>query len=414
MITRVNGTQDILDTTLLNFVVDTIKKHLRLYAFDEVQVPILEPLDLFVRSLGTYTDVVSKEMFVIDPAISTEKMCLRPELTASIVRAFVQGNVQQVPWKVFSHGPAFRHERPQKGRYRQFSHISIEIIGTESISHDVHLIVMLDRLFHEQLLLDNYVLKINFLGCTHDRVTYKEVLNRFLYQQSDLCGMCIKRTTTNTLRIFDCKNKGCQAIYRTAPAITDHLCNACDKEFELLQQQLHALSVSYLHDTTLVRGLDYYDKTIFEFASDNLGAQKTFCGGGHYDTLISQISDQKDRPCIGAAIGIERLLLLLEPQQTTLPIPEKVSLIALLPFSEQQHVLALLLADELLARGKCVDIIFEGSVKSMMRKANKSGCTHAVLLGSQEQETNTIVIKNMQTGTQETIAQSAMANFFCT
>ncbi len=413
MVPRVKGTQDFLDLSLYNFVIDRIKKHLQRYHFTEIATPILEAVDLFNRSLGLYTEVVTKEMFIIATADEEEPICLRPEGTASTVRAFIEHQIQS-PWKVFSYGPMFRYERPQKGRYRQFHQVNIEIIGAKSIAQDVQLIKMLDRFFHEELVLNNYALLLNFLGCFDDRKTYQLLLKDFLEGpiEGELCSMCLDRKERNIMRIFDCKNPLCQKIYKNAPTIVDNLCKPCEKEWQQLQEQLSLLSISYAYQPTLVRGLDYYNKTVFEFVSKNLGAQNAFCGGGRYDQLVGQLGGKEDQPSLGAAIGLERLLLLLEPFKDQLPLEKLPALQVIMPLTSSQHSLALLLADDLQAQHLCVDILLAGdSLKSMMRKANKMGATYALILGEEEQKTRTVTIKNMTTGHEERVAQIDTASF---
>lgn len=415
MITRVKGTHDFLDLSLFNFIVDQAKEHLTTYHFSEIRTPILEPLDLFKRSLGLYTDVVSKEMFVIQGQ-PDEQICLRPEATASTVRAFVENGIQQTPWKVFTYGQMYRHERPQKGRFREFNQINIEVIGSEPIAQDVQLIKMLDRFFHEKLNLNNYALLINFLGCFEDRVMYRALLKDFLDspQAELICENCVERKEKNILRVLDCKKPTCQRIYMDAPLLINNLCSTCDHEWHQLQEQLHLLSVSYAIKPNLVRGLDYYNKTVFEFTSDNLGAQSAFCGGGRYDQLVSQIGGKFDQPSIGAAMGIERLILLLEPMRDTLPLPlpQPPALHLILPMSKEQTALALLLADTLQAAHVCTDVMVEGdSIKNMMRKANKLGAAYALILGEQEQENKTVTVKNMVNGTEERIAQIDLVSY---
>ena len=410
MIPRIKGTQDFIDCTLFNFIIDSIKKHLSLYRFIEIQTPILESIDLFVRSLGTHTDVVSKEMFLIEARqeSSEGRICLRPEGTAPTVRAFNEHHIQTIPWKVFSWGPMFRYERPQKGRFRQFHQVTIEIIGSGSIAEDAQCITMLDRFFHETLQLNNYALVINFLGCSSDREKYLAILKKFLNKPGvveNICDQCKERKEHNSMRIFDCKNPQCQEIYKTAPHIADHVCAECTQEWKELQNQLLLLSVSYAYKPTLVRGLDYYTKTVFEFVSKDLGAQDTFCGGGRYNQLVKELGNKQDHPAIGAAFGIERLMLLLEPLRDQLPIAQKAALHMIIPMALAQHTLALLLADELRAHGICTDIVLEGSMKSMMRKASSLGAAYALILGETEQQNGTVMVKNMVTGTEEAIAQ---------
>lgn len=417
MINRVKGTQDILDLALFNDVCSKAKKQFEIYNFTEISTPILEPLELYVRSLGEETDVVKKEMYLVksdkDSESSEETICLRPELTASTVRAFIENNVINIPWKVFSMGPVFRHERPQKGRLRQFNQINIEVIGSKAIEQDVQLIKMLDRLFFETYAIENYALLVNFLGCREDRKKFKEVLNQFLENKlSIICPTCIVRKEKNIMRVFDCKGPNCGAVYEEAPAIIDYLCPECKVEWQSLLDNLENLSVSYSIKKNLVRGLDYYSKTVFEFTSSSLGAQNAFCGGGRYDHLALEIGSKEDQPSIGAAIGIERLLLVLESAKDKLMIPHKLPLYIIMPMTKEQFPLALLLADELQAHKLCTDILLEAdSVKSMMRKANKLGAKFVIIIGEEEQKNRIITLKNMITGAEEKVEQSKLVGY---
>jgi histidyl-tRNA synthetase len=410
MFTRVKGTQDLLDLTLFNGIVDSAKKHLILYNFSEIATPILEYTELFTRSLGTHTDVVHKQMFTIETK-DDERICLRPEATASTVRAFVEAGITRIPWNVFSYGPMFRYERPQKGRYRQFNQINIESIGAISAMHDVHIITMIDRFFHEKLLLQNYALLVNFLGCQDDRAAYKDILAQFLTDDMPLCQTCIYRKSSNIMRVFDCKEDSCQKIYQNAPVITDHICTNCAQEWSEVQQGLMLLSVSYSHKPTLVRGLDYYNKTVFEFESKNLGAQGAFCAGGRYNQLVGQIGDGKDLPSIGAAIGIERVILLLESAKNTSLVPSLPALYSIVPMDKPQVVVALLLADQLRTHNFCVEVLLDHEpIKNMMKKVHKNGALYAIIIGQDEQDKNEVMLKNMVTGNQESVAQNQLVN----
>jgi histidyl-tRNA synthetase len=415
MISRVKGTQDFLDLSLWNFVISQLKQHVQKYHFTEIATPILEPLALFQRSLGVHTDVVSKEMFIITPhGEDQESICLRPEATASTVRAFIENGIQSTPWKVYSFGPMFRYERPQKGRYRQFHQITMEVIGSSSIAQDVLLMAMLDRFFHEVLNLNTYALTINFLGCAQDRQQYREKLKKFLHKHSaDICTTCQVRKDTNSMRVFDCKNESCKQLYRDAPFIADNLCQPCAYEWQQVQDMLSLLSISHAYTPTLVRGLDYYNKTVFEFVSANLGAQNAFCGGGRYDQLATLLGARHDQPSVGAAIGIERLLLLLEPHRESLAIAQEPTLLVIMPLEPAYQSLALLVADTLQAAGCCVEVMLEGdSVKSMMRRANKMGATYGLLLGSDEVQTKTVMVKNMVSGQQDRVTHADLVRYF--
>jgi len=405
-ITRVRGTEDFLDLRLANFVMNQVKTHLQNYNFSEIQTPILEHTKLFVHALGNETDVVSKEMYTFQTS-GEDSICLRPEATASIIRACFENRIDQFPWKVFLYGPMFRHERPQKGRWRQFSQISIEVIGSNSIAQDAHFIKMLDTLYTDILKLENYVIKLNFLGCSDDRKEHKKALVAFLDSVAgQICDTCKIRKDKNTLRVFDCKNEHDKELYTKAPKLTDYLCKTCQQEWHDLTTMLSMLSVSYLIDPMLVRGLDYYNKTVFEFSSRELGAQNAFCGGGRYN-LGKEVGAKEDFPSIGVGIGIGRLLMLVETVQNKLIIPHDPPLHVIIPFTQEQHSLALLLASDLQNNHICVDLLVEGtSLSSMMKKANKMGAKHALLLGPDEQANGTVAIKNMMTGASETIKQA--------
>ncbi len=412
---RVRGTHDWLDMRLFDFFITTAQRHFELYHFHHIMTPILEQAALFKRSLGLQTDVVSKEMFLIAKNDAhAEELCLRPEATASTMRAFLErGSTDNAtPWKTFLYGPMFRYERPQKGRYRQFHQISIEAIGTQALTDDVQMIAMLDRLFAEQLQLDNYALMLNFLGCSSDRTQFKETLKKFLEKHTEIiCSTCQVRKEKNILRIFDCKTETCAALYRTAPAITDSLCAACQTEWQTICHDLEHLSVSFSHEPRLVRGLDYYDKVVFEFSSDQLGAQSAFCGGGRYNGLAQQLGAEREIPSVGAALGIERVLLLLESIQDRLILPQAPPLHLIIPMGVEQQTLALLTADHLRAYNVCVDIAQLGSMKQMMRQADKAGARTVIILGSDEMQAGTATVKNMLTGIQEVLAQTELVNF---
>ncbi|MGB8467437.1 MAG: histidine--tRNA ligase [Candidatus Babeliales bacterium] len=408
MINKVRGTQDFIDYSFINELLERVRHLLQLHNFAQIQTPILEYLDLFKRSLGEQTEVITKQMFVIDSEHDEQKICLRPEATAPIMRAFLEhGGAHSftLPWKVFAIGAMFRHERPQKGRYREFHQCSIEMIGTSSLWHDAELLALLDDLFSRVLHISGYALVINYLGCAQDRVAYKKELHAFIEKGIDgLCEFCHERKEKNILRALDCKNENCQRYYANAPRITDHLCETCAVEWKQLRATLDTLSISYTHLPTLVRGLDYYEKTVFEFVSSNLGAQTAFCGGGRYNGLATQLGAREAVPAIGAGIGIERLMLLLEDTQEHLRQEKRLHVI--IPMTVTQYPLAMLLADALFRAGVTTDLFIEqDSLRSMMRKANKLGARYALILGETEQQDGTVVIKDLVAGTQETVRQ---------
>jgi len=412
MIARVRGTEDILDLKLHNFIIDKIRKHLQRYNFSEIQTPILEKTELFVRSLGQETDVVTKEMYTFETE-GGDKICLRPEATAGTVRAFLENKIEQTPWKVWSYGSMFRHERPQKGRWRQFSQINMEVINSSSVSEDCLFLKMLDRFFSKDLSLENYVLKINFLGCLDDREKHKSELKKYVDVQKDkICETCLVRKEKNILRIFDCKNESCQKIYKDAPKITDYLCSESESEWNQIQECLDLLSVNYIHDFSLVRGLDYYNGIVFEFSSRDLGAQNAFCGGGRYE-LAKALGSKKEYPSIGCAIGLGRLMLLLETVIEKLDIPNEKKLVAIIPMAKEQNLLSLLIADKLQFNELSIDVLLDdASIKSKMRRANKIGASHVLIIGEEEQKNNTVSIKDMKTGESQSVKQGDIVKYF--
>ncbi len=424
---RVRGTQDIVDLKDYNFILEKIRKHLQDRNFSQIQTPILEHTSLFVRSLGEHTDVVHKEMYILEKTSSSDasssdnssidnssicdsssgaSICLRPEATAGTMRAFIENNVESKPWRVWSHGSMFRRERPQKGRWREFEQINIEVIDSESISQDAYFIKMLDSFFANKLLLNDYVVKLNFLGCLEDRKNHKDELLKYLEKvKSNLCETCLVRKDKNILRVLDCKNEDCKKVLLDAPKITDCLCKDCNSEWGRLKELLEILSVSFIEDKFLVRGLDYYEKTVFEFSSKDLGAQDAFCGGGRYD-LGQELGAKCDVKSIGAAIGAGRLLILLNKVRDMLSIKKDSALNLILPMGQEQIPLALLLSDIIHGESLCADILLDlGSMKSMMRKANKMLAARVIIIGEDEQKNGTVTVKNMTTGESVVVKQ---------
>lgn len=229
MFRKIKGTQDFLDLTLFNFIVDQAKAHLQEYNFTEIATPIIEPLDMYKRSTGEETEVVTKQMFKIASQKEDEQICLRPEVTPSVIRAFIENSVQTLPWKIFTWGPVFRYERPQKGRYRQFHQFNIEVVGSDAVAQDAQFIKMMDRFFSEKIGLTNYALLINYLGCFEDRKIFNTLLKGFLDEWSDsICAECKKRKEKNILRVFDCKNPECQNIQKCTAYYGDFVQRVCE------------------------------------------------------------------------------------------------------------------------------------------------------------------------------------------
>ncbi|MDQ5890278.1 MAG: histidyl-tRNA synthetase [Candidatus Dependentiae bacterium] len=407
MIKKVKGTQDLLDMKSYDAVHQLAYRHFSAAHFTHIQTPILEHLALFKRSVGEETDIVGKEMYTFSTN-DREEFCLRPEATASTMRAYFEAAITAKPWQVFSHGPMFRHERPQKGRWRQFSQFNLEAIGINSIAQDARFISLLDDFFTRVLNLKDYVISVNYLGNKEDRAAHKQALKIFLdAHMHEICATCQTRATSNMLRIFDCKNEQCQALYTKAPYLTDHLSPESNAQWQELNYLLDVLSVNRVHNPLLVRGLDYYNNVVFEFSSPLLGAQSTFCGGGQYD-LAAAFEHKEALPSIGAAIGMERLLLLLEAAGNPHPMQAPAPIFGILPFDDSLNPLALLAHQTLHRTGLSTDFI-TGGIKKGMKKANASGIRWLVLIGDQEKVDGVVRVKDMVSGNETTVSQEVLS-----
>lgn len=409
MIRKVRGTEDFFNFNIELALIEKMRRHLRQHNFHEISLPLFESTDLFARSLGTSTDVVSKEMYTFASA-GGESISLRPEATASTIRAFLEAGIQERPWKVFTYGPMFRHERPQKGRWRQFNQFNIESVGTDLILDDALFIRMLNYFFAEKLELKAFALHINWLGTIEDREVFKKELLTFLLPfQNQICQTCQVRLTKNTLRIFDCKNQECQNIYLQAPKLVDALSQESKAQWELIQKTLQDLGISYQINPSLVRGLDYYSGIVFEFASDLLGAQTAFCGGGRYE-LASQLEGQKT-PSIGAAIGVGRLLMLQEAEHKSIEIGNS-HLIAVLPLSKDLEQVAISIYLKFIDAGLTTEVILgKNGMKGLFKKADQLKAEYALIIGEQEVQTQKYLLKNMQTGEQESYSLDVALQF---
>ena len=316
MIKALRGMKDTVSpmSEKYNYFIENTTDIVKKYGFSFIETPILEETSLFKRSVGESSDIVGKEMYQFTDKGGND-VCLRPEGTAGVVRSFIEHKMdkQGLKQKFFYYGPMFRYERPQKGRLRQFHQFGVESFGEESVLEDVSIILMLKEIL--DFFGINYVLKLNSLGCKECMPSYKEDLVKKLDNIEGLCEDCQRRKVTNPIRVFDCKNENCQTLIKDLPRIKDALCDSCKRDFETLLSMLDSLGVEYELDSNLVRGLDYYNKTAFEFVSSDLGAQNAVAGGGRYDRLV-EFLDGKSTPAIGFAIGIERLLDMIEVPET--------------------------------------------------------------------------------------------------
>lgn len=411
MIRRVKGTQDLLNMKGYDTIVQTARQHMEAASFHHIQTPILEPAELFMRAIGDQTDIVSKEMYTLSTN-QKEVLCLRPELTASTLRAYFEAKLAPQLWKVFSFGPLFRHERPQKGRWRQFSQFNSEMIGVTHIAQHAEFLFFLNDYFERVLNLFSYTLELNYLGSSDDRSRHKEALYSFLQAHNkDICQTCLIRKESNILRVFDCKIEECKALYQKAPLLTDYLCNESQEEWEQLQWLLNALSISFVHNPFLVRGLDYYNKTVFEFTSHLLGAQAAFGGGGAYD-LSHYFNYSQPLECIGAGIGIERILLILEALASPLLITPPLPHYCVAALGKEQEPLALLALQALHRAGLHSELLpTTTSLSKALKKADKRGATQVILIGEDEQEKSTILVKSLTNGTSTHVSHEHLISF---
>ncbi|MDY0131487.1 MAG: histidine--tRNA ligase [Desulforegulaceae bacterium] len=372
------------------------------FGFKEIRLPILEKTEVFARGIGESTDIVEKEMFTF-PDSKGNNQTMRPEATASIARSYVQHKMysRQPEQKLYTIGPMFRKERPQKGRYRQFYQIDAEVLGIDSPILDAQILVMLNMLF-KKLEVKNLLTKINSLGCPGCRKKYNEILLSFIQNTKDLCSDCERRKTKNPLRILDCKVKSCRNQLKGAPLLKDYLCRECSEHFKALKQCLDLENIKYEIDDYLVRGLDYYTKTAFEIQTLELGAQSAVAGGGRYDGLVEILGGPKT-PGIGFAIGFDRLVEIIASNQE---VKKEGPLVYFLTFGESAAKKAFKICNNLASQGIKSEMDFSNkSMKASMKKANKSNCKFCAIIGENEIEKGIISLKNMEEGTQEEVLE---------
>ncbi len=395
----IRGMNDLLpaDAAAWQFVESSFRNLMAQYAYSEIRMPIVEKTELFKRSIGEVTDIVEKEMYTFDDR-NGDSLTLRPEGTACCARACLQNgllhNQQQRLWYM---GPMFRHERPQKGRYRQFHQMGVETFGMAGPDIDVELIAMIARFWKVLGIQDNVVLEINSLGTNESRTAYKAILVDYLMQhKSSLDEDSIRRLETNPLRVLDSKNPNLKDVINNAPKLLDHLDDRSVQYFKQLCEQLDALSIAYVINTSLVRGLDYYSQTVFEWVTDSLGAQGTVCAGGRYDGLIEQLGG-KATTAIGFAMGVERLVALVEQASIKVVTNTPDVYVILAGENTQQYGLPLVekLRDNLPALSVLVNCD-GGSFKNQMKRADKSGATYAVIIGEDEVAAKNVCLKNLR------------------
>lgn len=394
-IQAIKGMNDILPDQVhwWQLVERTARGILENFGYREIRTPALEKTSLFSRSIGENTDIVEKEMYTFADRRG-ERLTLRPEATASVVRAFIQHNLQADPLarKFYAMGPMFRYERPQKGRYRQFHQLDAEVFGVEDPMSDAELMYML-KVYLERLGLSGVLLNINSLGCLECRKPYRSVLQEFLSKhEADFCSDCKRRLHVNPLRVFDCKVERCQAIIQDAPMLLDSICEDCRSHFDDVQNYLNELDTPYVINPRMVRGLDYYMRTTFEVVTDRLGSQNAVGGGGRYDGLMRDLGGP-DLPGIGFAIGLERLILLLQQERSE---ERRVPVIFIATLGESTNRRGFLLTQRLRATGIETEMDYtKSSLKSQMRRADKLGARYVLILGEDELRAGEAQLRDM-------------------
>ena len=408
---NVRGTRDILgpDMLLHNSVLKCAKDFATLYCYEEIFTPIFEYTNVFHRTLGESSDIVSKETYTFTDR-DKSLLTLRPEFTAGIVRAIVSnGMLQSLPLKLFSHGPVFRHERPQRCRYRQFNQINFEFFGPNNPNADVEVICLANDILNKLGLAHLINLEINTIGDIESRRNYSEILSIYLNKhKNSLSAESLARLDKNPLRILDSKNEIDKEILKDAPSIKNYLSNDSALYYEKFIKKLDSLQLKYTHNDKLVRGLDYYTHTVFEFTTSNLGSQGTVLAGGRYNGLVELMSGI-NIPGIGFAAGIERLVEMMKINQfDKLDIKKRIDLIPIGEIAEQkaQHIAKILRNNNI-----ATYLLYDANLKKRMQFANKNNAIAAIIFGENEINNQSYQVKNMKTGEQTIINEDKLVNF---
>lgn len=408
MVSSVKGTFDLFypEVNKWQFIEESVRKVFSRYCFTEIRTPILEHTELFVRSVGSETDIVKKEMYTFLDK-KGRSLTLRPENTAAVMRSVIEHNLYDSPrhQRLFYIGPQFRYERPQRGRYRQFHQIGIEILNDPSYIADFEGIMVALDLLNSLGIMDVRV-ELNSIGCKDCRPIYTPVLKEFLESnRDDLCSQCNERIERNPLRVLDCKVEGCQSVIKKSPLINKYLCDSCESHFSNLTSLLNYFDIDFKLNPRLVRGLDYYVKSVFELKSFKLGSQDAVLGGGRYDGLLAQLGGP-DIPSFGWAIGFERLALISQFSKKE----EKIIYICWMGEGSLKY--ALKCATFLRSKNLCVVIDGqERSLKNSLKRANKFEANFALIIGDEEVKSEVITIKNLLSGEQNALKLNEIPDF---
>jgi len=411
--TAIKGFKDILPEEIgyWQLLEAEARRLLRLFGFSEIRTPLLEKTELFSRGIGQDTDIVSKEMYSLKDS-KGRSFTLRPEATAAVVRAYIQNRLyeKQPVQKLFSIGPMFRHERPQKGRLRQFHQINVEIFGDPGPKSDADVIILALELFRT-VGLKNLTLHVNSLGCPECRPDFRKRLNRYLEdKRENLCADCRRRATSNPLRVFDCKVHGCREIMTNAPSIMDSLCDTCVAHFRELKEYLLSAGVSFLPDHHLVRGLDYYTRTTFEIQTERLGAQNAVAGGGRYDGLVELLGGPA-YPAIGFAVGMERVIALLKELG---PCAQHSPDLFVAALGETALKIAFTWIQELRRAGVAAEMDYASrGLKAQLKYADRLGAKKVLMIGDNELKSGKVILRDMSSGDQEEIDLDDLVHKLC-
>ncbi len=409
---RIKGTLDVIpnESYKWQFVEDIMRKQAQSYGFKEIRTPVFEHTELFSRSVGDTTDVVQKEMYTFTTK-GNESVTLRPEGTAGAARAMLENGIYNdgYPIKAYYLTSCYRYEKPQKGRMREFHQFGMEIYGAESYFADAEVICAANSIF-DRLGVKNLSLEINSIGCKKCRSNYHSALRDYFEgYRGELCETCLSRLDRNPMRILDCKSPICSKIAESAPTVLDYICGECSEHFNGVKSCLDSAGISYNVNPKIVRGLDYYTRTVFEFVSEDIGAQGTVCGGGRYDGLIEELGGQPTA-ALGFGMGIERLLLLMESRNIEIPLPPVCDLYVI-GLGEKAKLKAFNIIEgvrnsSLIAEG---DIVGRG-MKAQMKYANKINAKFNIVIGDTELEQNKAKVRNMTTGVESEVPLDE--NFF--
>lgn len=411
----IKGTKDVLpkDVHKNQYIEATCLDMADKFGYKEIRTPVFEHTELFQRGVGDTTDVVQKEMYTFDDK-GGRSITLRPEGTAGAVRSYLENGLcnETLPQKVCYISSCYRYEKPQAGRLREFHQFGIECFGTQSPLADAEIIAVAKSIF-DSLEIKDLSLEINSIGCPTCRAEYHKALKEYFEsKKNELCETCQERLDRNPMRILDCKSPVCSEIAKDAPVVIDYLCDACAEHFDKVQQYLKAQDIEYTINPRIVRGLDYYTKTVFEFVSSSIGAQGTVCGGGRYDGLVDELGGQKT-PSLGFGMGLERLMLLMEAQNA--PFPDaSVPDLFIVALGDKATLKAVEIAKDMRAEGfSTVLDLNQRSIRAQMKYADKLGAKFNLVIGDNEVDTGIAKLKNMTSGEESEIAlQTFVSGFY--